>query len=470
GLIHYDRTFGQHHLTLLGGATWEKFITVNQNSHVTGLLSDVTNTNLMQSGDVSSMRVQSGKNIHTLQSLFARANYTFREKYLLTATIRRDGTSRFSEKNKYAYFPSVVLGWRLSEEPFMSGLPVFNNLKLRLSYGQMGNEGIGNFETLTTFVAGGNTVLGEKILNGAHPARLVNEDLKWETTEEYNFGLDFGLLDNRISGSVGYYIKNTKDQLFNKPVPMTTGFSNIRVNFGNVRNSGIDFNLTSRNLVGKFRWTTDLTFSTIKNKVTKLPPFIGQIVTGGIIANIPGFALVKQGVAMKAFYGYKITGIFQENDDIKNSAQPDAQPGWPKFYDKNGDGDITANDRVVLGSPFPDFTYSFNNTFSYKDFSLQMYWLGVQGIKTFNGNIVETIFPINFDRNIISQFYFDRWTPQNPDAKYPSGVNTGTYFGNGRMINSYSIQDASYLRLKTLTLSYNIPLKNQNIFKSLMVS
>ena len=471
GLLNYNKTFGQHNISFLGGATWEKFETLTQESYATGFLSDVTNTNLLQSGNVSTERVSSSKEVHTLQSYFGRLNYTYRDKYLFTATVRRDGTSRFSEQNKYAFFPSVAVGWRITQEPFMKNISTINNLKLRLSYGQMGNEGIGDYATIATYVAGGNTVLGGQIVNGAQPARLPNPDLKWETTGEYNFGIDFGLLNDRISGSVEYYIKNTFDQLFNKPVPTTTGFSTILTNFGSVRNSGVDISLTTQNIVGsKFQWTTNLTFSTLKNKVTELPPFIGQIISGGIIANIPGFSLVQQGAPMYAFYGYKVTGIFQNAEQISKSAQPNAKPGWPIFLDANHDGKIDASDRVILGTPYPDFTYSFNNSFSYKNFSLNIFWLGVHGIKTFNGNIVESMFPINFDRNIVSKYYFDRWTLQNPNAGYPSGVNSAVYFGNGQMINSYSIQDASYLRLKDVTLSYKIPLNNTHIFKSIQIS
>jgi TonB-linked SusC/RagA family outer membrane protein len=466
GLVNYDKEFGQHHISLLGGATWEKFLALTQESYATGFLSDVTGTNLLQSGNAASAVVSSSKTAHTLQSYFGRANYTLKDRYLFTATIRRDGTSRFSETNKYAIFPSVAVGWRISEEPFMKNISAINNLKLRVSYGKTGNEGIGNFATIPTYIAGGNTVLGGQIVNGAQPARLPNPDLRWETTGEYNFGLDFGFANNRISGSVEYYIKNTYDQLFNKPVPTTTGFSTILTNFGNVRNAGVDFSLNSQNIIGKFQWTTNLTFSTLNNKVTELPPFIGQIVSGGVIANIPGFSLVEQGAPMYAFYGYKVTGVFQAGDDIAHSAQPTAKPGWPKFLDTNGDGKIDASDRVILGNPYPDFTYSFGNSFTYKNFGLNIYFLGVQGIKTFNGNIVESMFPINFNRNIISKYYLDRWTPENPNTGYPSGVNSAVYFGNGKMINSYSIQDASYLRLKNVTLSYNVPLNNSKVFKS----
>jgi TonB-linked SusC/RagA family outer membrane protein len=454
----------------MGGSTWEKFETLTQRSYATGFLSDVTNTNLLQSGNALTNEVNTSKTVYKLQSFLGRANYSFRDKYLLTATIRRDGTSRFSDKNKYALFPSVAVGWRITEEPFMKNIPGISDLKLGFGYGQVGNEGIGNFETISTFVAGGNTVLGGVEQSGAQPARIPNPELTWETTEGYNFSLDFGFINNRISGTVEYYIKNSIDQLFSKPVPMSSGFSNVRTNFGTVRNSGIDLSVASRNMTGNFQWTTNLTFSTLKNEVVELPPFVGDIITGGIVANIPGFALVRQGYPMRAFYGYEVTGIFQEGDDIASSAQPNANPGEPIFLDYDQNGRIDASDRTILGNPFPDISYGFNNSFSYQNFHLEVYLIGVHGIETFNANLLESMFPINFDRNIMTKHYLGRWTPDNPNAGFPSGVNSATYFGGGKMINSYTVQDASFIRLRNVTLSYNIPLNNFRFFKSVMLS
>ena len=470
GLINYEKDFGKHHMSIMGGATREKFQTLNQGSYATGFLSDVTNTNLLQSGNALTNLVSTSKTVYKLESFIGRANYSYADKYLLTATIRRDGTSRFSDENKYAIFPSIAAGWRISEEPFMKRIPTVSNLKLKFGYGQMGNEGIGNFETISTFVAGGNTVLGGAELSGAQPARIPNPELTWETTEEYNFGLDFGVFDNRISGNVEYYIKNSNDQLFSKPVPMSTGFSNIRTNFGNVRNSGIDFSLTTHNLTGVFKWNTSLTFSTIKNEVVKLPDYVGDIITGGIVANIPGFALVRQGYPMRAFYGYEVTGIFQVGDDIAKSAQPTAKPGEPIFLDFDKNGKIDASDRTILGNPFPDISYSLSNSFSFKNFSLDIYLLGVEGIKTFNANVLESMFPVNFDRNIMTKHYVNRWTPSNPNTGYPSGVNSAVYFANGKMINSYTVQDASFTRLKNITLSYNVPMHKFKLIKSILLS
>jgi len=464
-LLNYDKVFGKHHITALGGATWEEFENLSQYSGARQFLSDVTKTNLLQSGEVETMRVSSSKFKRTLQSLIARANYVYDNKYLVTATIRRDGTSRFSEKNKYAYFPSVALGWRISQEGFLQNSSVISNLKLRAGYGQLGNEGIGNFETIQTFVAGGNTVLGDAVQSGAQPARIPNEDLVWETTEEFNIGLDFGLFENRISGDIEYFVKNTNDQLFNKPVPMSTGFSTVRTNFGTVRNSGVDFSLNTVNLQGEFKWNTNLTLSTLKNEVIELPPFVGDIITSGGIGFAGQYSVVQEGSPMRAYYGYHLLGMFQEGDDIANSPQPTALPGWPKFEDVNTDGKIDGNDRVVLGDPFPDFAFSMNNSFSYKNFTLDVYIMGVQGIETMNVNLLESFRPINFDRNILTDHYVNRWTPDNPNAPYPSGVNPSVYFAGDKFINNLTVVDASFIRLKTVTLGYDIPVQNVPWFK-----
>ena len=465
-LLSYDKTFDKHHISALGGATWEEFENLSQYSGASQFLSDVTSTNLLQSGEVETMRVSSSKYTRTLQSFIARANYVYDNKYLVTATIRRDGTSRFSETKKYAYFPSVALGWRVSQEDFMQNASVISNLKLRAGYGQLGNEGIGNFETIQTFVAGGSTVLGDAVQSGAQPARIPNPDLVWETTEEFNIGVDFGLFDNRISGDIEYFAKNTNDQLFNKPVPMSTGFSIVRTNFGSVKNSGVDFALNTVNLQGDFKWNTNLTISTLKNEVTELPPFVGDIITAGGIGFAGQYTVVQEGYPMRAYYGYNVVGMFQEGDDIANSAQPNALPGWPKFEDVTPDGKIDGNDRIVLGDPFPDFSFSLNNSFSYKNFTLDVYIMGVQGIETMNVNLLESFRPINFDRNILTDHYLNRWTPDNPGAPYPSGVNPSTYFAGDKFVNNLTVVDASFFRLKTVTLGYDVPVQNINLFKS----
>ncbi|KAA0992643.1 TonB-dependent receptor [Dyadobacter aurulentus] len=458
----YNRTFNKHQISVLGGATLEKYETRLVGASSMGFLSDVSLTNLLQSGDGDrGDNVSSGRSTNKLNSYLGRLNYTFNEKYLLTASMRADGTSRFSDKNKFAFFPSFALGWRLSEETFIKQTNFFNDLKLRLSYGKSGNQAIGNFETLQTFIAGGRAILGGGLVQGVEPARIPNPDLRWETTEELDLGIDFSVFQGRLSGSLEYFIKNTSDQLFNKPLPTTSGFESIRVNFGTVRNRGIDLMLESRNFVNNFKWNTTFTFSALQNKVVELPDFIPQVITGNV-GFTSNYAIVRTGEAMRSFYGYEVERLFQTTDDIASSAQPGAKPGHPKFVDQNNDGKIDPNDRVILGSPFPKFIFGLNNTFAYKGFNLNVLITAVEGIKTLDGNIVESLYPINFERNRLAAHYLDRWTPSNPDAKYPSGVNPSTY-GGALAVNSMTVTDASFARLKTVTLGYDIPLSGKKI-------
>ncbi len=464
-LLTYNKEFGtSHKINLMAGSTFEQTQSIYVFAGSRNFLSDVTLANLLQSGDGDSGDdVRSSKSRNRLNSYLGRANYGFKDRYMLTASIRVDGTSRFADDNKYAFFPSAALAWRISEEPFFSGLSdKISNLKFRTGYGQLGNQGINNFETIQTLVAGGSAVFGSAIQQGVVPARLPNSQLKWETTEEINVGLDFGLFNNRLNGSVEYYVRNTKDQLFSKPLPSVVGFTNVRVNFGEVQNRGIDLQLNSVNITkNDFEWTTSLNLSTLTNEVKELPDFIPQVITGNI-GFISNFQIVQVGSALNSFYGYETEGIFQLNDDIANSAQPNALPGHIRFKDQNLDDKIDSEDRVILGKPFPDFTLGISNSIKYKNFSFDMFWQWVEGISALDANVTETFYPTNEHRNRISKYYLNRWTPDNPTNKYPSGVNP-TAYGGAQTINSMTVSDASFIRLKTLKVGYDVPIRSSNV-------
>lgn len=455
----YTHTYGNiHQLSVLAGATLEEYNNQSVSASSIGFLSDATQTNLLQSGDSDrGDNVSSGRSTNRLNSYLSRVNYTFKDKYLLTASLRADGTSRFSDQNKYAFFPSLALGWRLSEEPFIRQSNLFNDLKLRLSYGQSGNQAINNFETLQTLVAGGKAILGGGLIQGLEPARIANPDLRWETTEEVDLSLDFSILSGRVSGSLEYYNKTTRDQLFNKPLPTTSGFQIIRVNFGKVRNKGIDLALETRNLIHAFKWTTNFTFSTLNNQVVELPDFISQVLTGSV-GFTGNYAITRVGSPIQSFYGYQTNGIYQSKEEIAASPEPTAQPGAPRFVDQNGDGKITPDDRVILGQPLPKLLFGLTNTFTYKGFNLSFLMTAVQGVSSLDNNIVESLYPINFDRNRLAVHYLDRWTPNNPGAKYPSGINPSAY-GGARAINDLTVTNASFVRMKNVTLGYTIPTK-----------
>lgn len=462
-LLKYENTFNDvHDFSILGGATWERFDSRGLGANSRGFISDVLGTNALESGDGDNGdNVSSDRSANQLNGFLGRMTYAYDGKYLLTASFRLDGSSRFSDENKYAFFPSASLGWRLGEEAFLNSVDWVDELKLRVGYGELGNQGINNFETIQTLVAGGNSVFNDQIAIGVVPARLPNSDLRWETTSELNVGLDYGFVNNRITGAIDYFYRVTKDQLFFKPLPAVVGFSSVRTNIGEVLNTGVDFSLSTKNLTGAFKWNTDITFSYLKNEVTSLPDFTQEIIGGYAGNNVGAFWIVQEAAALRSFYGYVIDGLFQEGDDIANSPTPapNFQPGMPRFVDQNGDGTINAEDRVIIGSPFPDYTYGMRNTFSYKNFTLSTFINGVEGVDRYQSDIAETLYPQNNFSNPLATYYYNRWTPENTNTNIPSGQNF-TLYGGAQAVNTLTVVDASYVRLKNVTLSYNFPLKD----------
>lgn len=461
----YNKQFNENHsLTVLGGTTYQKFSSRFFSGNISGFPTDALLTNNLGLGNTNNDDLNSGKEENTLLSYLGRINYNIFNKFLLTASIRADGSSRFGTNNKWGYFPSFALGWKMEEEDFIPD--AFNQLKLRASWGQTGNQEIGNYASQLTFGTGPSVVLGGSILGSAIPSRIANPDLKWETTEQFNVGIDFGLLGGRFSGTLDYFTKSSKDLLFRLPLPRASGYTDVLTNVGEVKNSGFEVLLSSTNISrDDFSWKTTLNFSAIKNKVVDLGR-VESIVTGNI-QSVGNTAIIREGDPLASYYGYEVDGFFQEGDDIANSPQPLAQPGFPKFRDLNGDGAITPLDQTIIGSPFPDFTYGIQNSISYKDFQLDFFFQGVEGADLINVNLIESIYPANFRRNRIATTITDRWTPQNTDARWPSSVNPNAY-GAGK-VNTLTVQDASYLRLKNVQLSYNVPVDNINFLNALRV-
>lgn len=463
--MNYNKAFNENHnLAVLGGVTYQKFQSKNFFGNISGFPTDEIGTGNLELGDTNTDQLGSRLEENTLLSYLGRINYNLFNKFLLTGSIRADGSSRFGENSKFGYFPSFAFGWKLTEEEFIPD--VFSELKLRTSWGQTGNQEIGNYNSLLTFQSGPNVVLGNSVLGSVIPSRKSNDDLKWETTEQFNIGLDVALLGGRISGTFDYFSKNTKDLLFNLPLPLASGYASILSNVGEVQNKGFEVLINTTNVVsGDFKWDTSLNFSAIKNKVLDLGR-VESIVTGAI-QSVGNTAIIREGDPLAAYYGYVVTGIFQENDDIANSPQPTAQPGYPIFEDRDGDGAITPADQTIIGSPFPDFSYGFQNSFSFKNWKLDVFFQGQEGVDLVNINLIESLYPANFRRNRQSRTMLDRWTPQNTDAKWPSSVNPNAY--GASKVNSLSVEDASYLRLKNVQLSYNIPVDNINLLNSLRV-
>lgn len=445
GYLNYKKDFKNSSMNALLGATTQKFSAFNANSSIANFPSDATGADNLGLGDPSLAQVGSNKNGYTLNSFFGRFNYTLYDKYLLTGTLRADGSSRFGQNNKYGYFPSVALGWKISNEKFMKSIDFLNSLKFRASWGETGNQNIGNYQSLNTFQQGPKAVFGGNLTSTTASSRIPNPDLKWEKTAKTDIGIDFAILNHRISGSIDYFNQKTSDMLISLPIPKSTGYANILQNVGSMRNTGWEFTLTTHNITThKFSWDTDLNLTFLKNKVLDI---------GNIDNIISGNNIIVKGQTLRSYYGYEVIGTWQLDDDYSTTLD-DMAPGDYKFRDVNGDKMITAEDRVILGNSFPKFTFGITNSFSYKNFHLSFVFDGITGVKKYNNNVAETFNPNNFRRNKIAEPILNRWTPENPTNKYPSFVRP-KILGDKAATSSYTIMDASYIKLSSFQIAYD---------------
>lgn len=458
GLLNFNRTAGIHGLNAVLGVTTQRFSSADVSGTGRGFPSDITRTYNFGSATPTLYTMGSSEEANKLLSYLGRVNYSLLDKYLLTASFRVDGSSRFGANNRFGYFPSFAAAWKMENEEFFQPLTdVVNTLKLRASWGRTGNQEISNYEALTTFGNGPVSVFDDRQVKTFQPTRIGNPNLKWETTEQTNIGIDYGLIGNRIQGTIDYYKKVTFDMLMNMPIPTTTGYAFQRQNVGKIQNSGWEFGITSHNLKTQLLdWTTQVTFNTLKNVVLDLGG-APQIITGSA-----GFsnqiAIIREGAPLRSFYGYQVEGIWQEGDDLSQT-KDNVAPGDFRYKDVDGNGMVNADDRQILGNSFPDMIWSVGNTLSLGNFSLYVFFEGQNGVSMFNGNMAETYFPISLRRNRLAEPLLNRWTPQNPSSVYPSFVNP---MGQGqKSVNSATVEDASYARLNTMKLSYRLPFKGR---------
>lgn len=453
GTVNFVEDYGIHSINAIAGVTFQRFLTDRSSISIQDFPSDQTKTFNVGLGNPNFDNVGSTRFSNELTSYIGRVNYTLRDKYLVTATLRADGSSRFAKGKRFGYFPSGALGWRLDQEPFMESLEFISTLKPRISWGQTGNQEIGNLQFTTTFGSGPTAIIDGNEVSTIEPTRLGNPNLQWEVTEQWDIGLDFGLWEERVTGSIDYFNKVTEDMLIALPVPTSTGFSTRLSNVGSIKNTGFEVAVNSRNISGRdFQWSTDLSFSTLSNEVQDLGG-ISEIITGGA-GRVQQIGIIREGAPLFSFFGWKVEGVWQQDDDFSVTDDP-VQPGDLKYRDVNDDGRINADDRMILGNSFPDFTWTIGNTFSYKNFDMSILVEGVEGIEMLNVNLADSYYPTALRRNKIAEPYLNRWTPDNPSNRYPSFVNPNVI--GVRAVNSRTVEDASYIRLKTVRLSYNIP-------------
>ncbi len=448
----FDHTFGKHSVNIMAGmsAQWNDYSWLN--ATMNGFLFD--NVHQMDNGEVMK-NIGGSRSQWSLMSFMGRANYTFDNRYLLTVTVRRDGSSRFGRKHRWGTFPSVSAAWRISEESFFNRDKV-SDLKLRLGYGQTGSQAsvsnYGYLPTLETLVYPfGNPKENQSALVAQS---LANPYLHWETIEQFNAGVDLGFLNNRITMSLDGYIKNTKNMLVKAAIPITSGFedtSTTYTNAGRVRNIGWELSANSVNLTGEFGWETNLVVTYNRNKIkdlnSKVPLFINQL-------NNSYVTMLSAGYPINVFYGYVTDGIFQTPEEVAaHAVQPGAEPGDICFRDLNNDGVINDQDRTVIGNPNPAWLFSMNNHLSYKGFELQIYLQGVAGNKIYNYTRIG-LENMSAAYNQLATTA-NRWTGEGTSVCMPRAVWADPN-QNARVSDRW-VENGSYLRLKNISLSYNFP-------------
>ena len=432
--LTYSKTFADHTITVLAGNTLQKADIEDITLNATNFTSDdVTNI-----GAAGVYTTSDRLSAWSLASFFSRVNYVYKDRYILTANYRIDGSSRFGKDNKYARFPSVAVAWRISEEDFIKdNFPEVSNLKLRASWGQSGNQPRDFYEALPLY--GVNAYYGSDV--GFSPSVIGNSELSWETTTQTDIGIDLGLFDNRVSLLADYYIKNTEDLLVSYRMPEATGELFTLINLGEVQNKGFEFELSTKNVIGeRFRWNTNLNMSFVENKITSLPG--GDVLDGLDDAS----HLAREGYPLGSFFGYVAEGV-------------DPETGSMIYADIDGDGELTepgavdTDDRKVIGNPHPDFYGGITNSFFYGPFDLSIQGQFVYGNDVFNFTR-RTYEALTSPNNNISVEALDYW--RNPGDITNTPKPTIGQSTNG-LVSTRWIEDGSFFRIRDVTLGFTLP-------------
>lgn len=454
--LNFKKSFDKHSFTLLAGQTYQKINygqiwgtkrNVLQNSATGEYYAVLDQGNEPQTGGFLQEAI--------VLSYLGRFEYNYDDKYLLNGVFRRDGSSRFGGNNKWGNFPSISAAWRISEENFFQ-FPAVDDLKLRASYGTLGNSNIGYWDFLGTINTFSTVVMGrdQHIESGATQVQLVNQDIRWETLTQMNIGLDAGFLNNRLTVTAEYFIAETEDVLTAMPIAMTTGNDggNPIVNAATLRNSGFEFSATFREEEKPFKYYATANVTTLNNKVLELGYGRNNIFVGNTVTEI--------GQPIGMWFVLETDGIFQSQEEVdnyrdadgENIIQPNARPGDIRFKDHSGDGQITNVDKKVVGSPWPDFELGLNMGASYKNFGFSMNWFGAFGATVYNSmrSVVD-----RFDDNSNYRAGIQPWTPENPNTDVPRAYYGSTL--NSRGDTDRWLEDGSFMRLKYVSLSYTIP-------------
>jgi len=450
--ISYSDTFGEkHEVSAVAGFTYQDFLTKFVSGSGSGFLTDLSETHDLGAAAVAGIP-SSGYSKSVLLSGLGRVNYSFDNKYLATVSFRSDGSSRYSEGNKWGYFPSAALAWKVSEEDFFTENDVISGLKIRTSWGLTGSQAISPYSTLN-LLNSGNTVFGNTLYPLFGPSTRLPGALKWETTEQIDFGVDVGFLQNHLRINADYYVKNTRDLLNTVRLPSSMGFTTTIQNVGEVQNKGFELGVDAKVFTGDFRWDLFGNIGFNSNEVISL--YNGEDILGGfvnVIAVQDNVNILREGRPIGQFWGYVEDGYTEE--------------GMIQYRDLNDDGAINADDKTYIGDPNPDFTYGLNSSMAYKNLELTLFIQGTQGNDIFNVSAIPSTLDYGQGINMPREVLLDHWTPQNTDAKYPIiSRNSST------QVSDRWVEDGSYLRLKNIQLAYNfnklgLGLENLQVYAS----
>jgi TonB-linked SusC/RagA family outer membrane protein len=448
-LLTYDKTFAEdHRFNVVLGYSAQK-----ERAESINLYADNYPDDKVQTINAASIISSYGADIQkwSIISYLARLNYSYKDRYLFTATVRSDGSSRFGGNKRYGTFPSAALAWRVSQEDFMKDVKWVSDLKLRATYGLSGNYNIGNY-TYITNIGPANYVFGGQLASGRIPTSLNNPNLTWEESSQLDAGVDLGLFDDRLSLNLDYYRRLTKGMLYNSEIPLSSGYTNAIINSGEIENKGFEFGITSTNLNGAFKWTTNANISFNKNKVLALnenndPIYSGRSGEGSFVH------ITQLGRPVGEFFGYVVEGVYMDQADLDRSPKHvTSVPGSIKYKDVDGNGIIEpVKDFAVIGNAQPDFTWGLTNNFSYKGIDLNVLLVGAQGgqiLKTANQYLLNIDGIFNVDRKVLN-----RWrSPENPgDGMTPTTNGARVIY---RDVNSSWVENANFMRIQNITLGY----------------
>jgi TonB-linked SusC/RagA family outer membrane protein len=449
--LSYQQAFEDHSVDAVVGVTAQEFTREELGGSRLNVIGSERNLWYLSAGQAEGQTNFNTAFDWSILSYLGRVNYSYLDRYLLTATLRVDGSSRFGENNRYGYFPSAALGWRVSDEPFLSDVETLSNLKLRASWGIIGNDKIGSYPAIPTVQGNLNAILGddEELQFGATPNELGNPDVKWEETRQINVGADVGLFADQLTVDLDYYRRTTEGILLQLPLPDFVGVGTVPfVNAAEIRNSGLEGRIGwSQSFDNGFSYGVSVNGATVNNEVESLAEGRTEIFGGELFGTVS--TRTAPGLPVGSFYGYEVNGVYQTPEEIANTpSTPGAVPGDLNFADTNGDGTVDANDRTKIGSPIPDVSFGANVNMEYAGFDFSATFSGKTGYQIFNAKKRLRFGVENFEESVL-----DRWTGPGTSNSEPRVTN----FGRNYQPSEYLLEDGDHLKIRNVQLGYSLP-------------